>query len=372
MKKVVSLTLCICIMCTMSVSASSTMKNKLNDIKNKSSNVNKDIKEKKTEVIAINERLAEIETRITESENRLIEMEEQIAAYTESINKAEDDIKELREKIDVNTELLGKRINVMYKKGDIAYIEILLNSSSFSELLSNINIITKIVSYDKQLLSELQSVKETIEVRKKEMEVSKESLAKIKALVELEKSKLEESEKEQEASKALISSDIKKLQIQEDEFLKEAKALEAKIKELTAKSSFSPTYNGGVMGWPLAVQGKITSLFGYRRHPITGAGNTHTGLDIAAPKGTNVLAASDGVVIASGYAGSYGNRVMIDHGGGIVTLYGHNSALVVQKGAKVKRGTVIAKVGTTGSSTGNHLHFEVRVNGKFVDPRKYL
>lgn len=372
MKKILSLTLCICLTLTSFSWASSSMQNKLEDIKEKSSTVSKDIKDKQGEVSTINKNLEQIEGKITDSENKIIEMEAQIAVYTESIRVAEEDIERLNKKIDVNTELLGERINVMYKKGDIAYIEILFNSRSFSELLSNFNVITKIVTYDRQLLMELQDVKDTIEVRKVEMEDGRKAVANLKELMELEKAKLQENEKEQQANKALISEDIKKLQIQEDELLKQAKALESQIKELTAKSSMGATYGGGVMGWPLAIQGTITSTFGYRKHPIYGSSNMHTGLDIAAPKGTNILAAADGVVISAGYAGSYGNMIMVDHGGGIVTLYAHSSALVAKKGAKVTRGTVIAKVGTTGASTGNHLHFEVRVNGKYVDPRKYV
>ncbi len=126
------------------------------------------------------------------------------------------------------------------------------------------------------------------------------------------------------------------------------------------------------MHWPLAIRGTITSTYGYRSDPINGSKSFHQGLDIAAPKGTAVYAASDGVVIFSGYKNSYGNVVMIDHGGGIVTVYAHNSSLVAKTGQTVKRGSVISKVGSTGYSTGNHLHFEVRKNGATINPRNYV
>lgn len=372
MRKILSLTLCICLIFSSVSHASASMENKLKDVKSKSSTVNKEIKQKQSEVAAISRQIEEIEGKITDSENKIMEMEAQILAYTNSIKLAEEEVERLGEKIVVNTGLLGERINVMYKKGDIAYMEILFKSRSFNELLSNFNVIKKIVDYDRQLLTELEDVKDTIGRRKVEMEESRKAIANLKELMEIEKARLEENETQQQAAKALISDDIKKLQIQEDELLKQAKSLEKEIKALAAKSSMGATYKGGVMGWPLAVTGKITSPFGYRKDPFSGTSRMHTGLDIAAPKGTNVLAAADGEVIASRYAGSYGNMIMIDHGGGIVTLYAHNSALVVGVGTKVKRGTVIAKVGSTGASTGNHSHFEVRVNGKFVDPRKYV
>ena len=126
------------------------------------------------------------------------------------------------------------------------------------------------------------------------------------------------------------------------------------------------------MAWPAPQYTRISSYFAGRIDPITGKKSNHGGLDLAAPGGSPILAANSGTVIIAGYHYSYGNYVVIDHGGGVSTLYGHSSKLLVSRGQKVSRGQQIAKVGTTGRSTGNHLHFEVRINGQRVDPLPYI
>ena len=142
--------------------------------------------------------------------------------------------------------------------------------------------------------------------------------------------------------------------------------------EIYALMNLNVDYTGGIMLWPAPGYTTITSTFGYRIHPIFGLQRFHSGLDIAVPLGTSVLAANSGTVIKTAYSSSYGNMVMIDHGGGIVTAYAHLSEFVANVGDEVEKGTVIAKSGSTGWSTGPHLHFEVRVNGEYVDPTDYL
>ena len=147
--------------------------------------------------------------------------------------------------------------------------------------------------------------------------------------------------------------------------VKQARELET---EILRKQSNNGEYVGGKMLWPVPGHTRISSYFGYRIHPIFKTKKLHTGLDIPAPTGSSVVAAADGTVISSGVLGGYGNAVLIDHGGGIVTLYGHNSSLLVSEGQKVKKGDQISRAGSTGFSTGPHVHFEVRRNGKYEDP----
>ena len=169
--------------------------------------------------------------------------------------------------------------------------------------------------------------------------------------------------------KVKLDAKKKELEKQEDELQAEADRLTAEIVKLMDKSS---PYVGGTFTWPCPSSHYITSSFGNRLHPILKTWKYHTGVDIGASSGKDILAAASGKVIMATTYGGYGNCVMIDHGGGIVTLYGHASRLCVSNGAVVKRGDVIAKVGSTGRSTGPHLHFEVRKDGAYVDPMSYF
>ena len=149
--------------------------------------------------------------------------------------------------------------------------------------------------------------------------------------------------------------------------------MEAEIQEITADSLvINPNYIGGEMLWPVPGYTKLSSTFKMRVHPITGVYKLHSGIDIPAPTGTNFLAANDGVVVKAGYNTAYGNMVMIDHGGGVSTLYAHGDKIMVTLGQTVKKGDVVLQVGETGYATGPHAHFEVRINGTPVDPLPYV
>ena len=171
--------------------------------------------------------------------------------------------------------------------------------------------------------------------------------------------------------KAAIAADAEETQKELNKLEADAQALTATIRDQGSSSSNS-TYLGGEMAWPAPSYTRISSYFAGRIDPITGKKSNHGGLDLASPYGSPILAANSGKVIIAGYHYSYGNYVVIDHGGGVSTLYGHSSKLLVSRGQSVSRGQQIAKVGSTGRSTGNHLHFEVRINGTRVDPLPYI
>ncbi len=216
-----------------------------------------------------------------------------------------------------------------------------------------------------------------------EIEKQKQTLESLKAQLEDEQQqqKAKQSELEQQKSsvqelQAKVAADNDALSAQIDELNDEANELTAELQRQQAakqiSSSATSTYGGGVMGWPVTGYTSISSPYGYRTHPILHTKKFHSGLDIPAPRGTSIVAANAGTVIFAGTKGGYGNCIMVDHGGGIVTLYGHCSSLVASVGQTVSRGQTIAKVGSTGQSTGNHCHFEVRVNGSTVSPNSYL
>ena len=157
-----------------------------------------------------------------------------------------------------------------------------------------------------------------------------------------------------------------------DEYNNQINAIETEIKSLLLVASFGEEYKGGTMKWPIEGHYTITSNYGMRTHPITGVYKLHTGVDISATTGDNFTAIADGIVVKAGYNTAYGNMVIIDHGGGVQTLYAHGSEIIAQLGQEVKAGDVVLKVGSTGYSTGPHAHFEVRINGETVNPLNYI
>lgn len=353
-----------------------TQKSKLSNIKTEKGKINAEISQKKQEVNNINKNIYSLDQKINQSQLKLDELQSQMAGLNVNIKATKNKISEIEKDLEKNEELLQERLRVMYKTNDISYLEVLLSSEDITDLLSNVNNIQRVVNHDKELLEKLEQSKQKHEQQKKSLEASKEKMTKIQKEMESEKLLMEDNLGEQFSEKHKIAQDLDKLKLQEEELQRESSAIEKQIQSLiakpTSKSSTQKNYSGGTMHWPLAVKGTITSNYGYRSDPINGSKSFHQGLDIAAPKGTAVYAASDGVVIFSGYKNSYGNVVMIDHGGGIVTVYAHNSSLVARTGQSVKRGSLISKVGSTGYSTGNHLHFEVRKNGATVNPRNYI
>lgn len=369
-------------------------KSKLNDVKNEKGKISAAIHEKKKEVNSINKNIYSLDYKINESQDKLDSMQKQMAGLNVEIKSTKNKINQIEKDLDKNEELLKERLRVMYKTKDISYLEILLSSENIIDLLSNVNNIQRVVDYDRQVLEELESSKKKHEAQKRSLESSKNKMTKIQEQIKAEQTVMASNMSVQLTEKHKIAQDIDKLRMQEEELQRESASIEKQIQEILAenarkaaeaakknaktgkKGNTTPAvqqnYSGGAMHWPLAVRGTITSPYGSRRDPMTGVSTFHQGLDIAAPKGTAVYAAADGTVIFSGYRNSYGNVVMIDHGGGIVTVYAHNSSLVASKGQTVKKGQVISKVGSTGYSTGNHLHFEVRKNGSTVNPRGYI
>ena len=205
------------------------------------------------------------------------------------------------------------------------------------------------------------------------METLQAELSESKSVAEESKSELESSKATVEKQKAEISASNSETQEMLDSLKADAAAMSQNAVEKGSSSSTS-SYTGGAMAWPVPSVGtsNITSIFGWRTHPIFGVGRGHTGVDIGASYGSSVVAANPGKVIYAGWYGGYGNCVQIDHGGGVVTLYGHNSSLNVRVGQQVSRGQTIAFIGSTGYSTGPHCHFEVILNGTQVDPLDYI
>lgn len=278
-------------------------------------------------------------------------------------------IEDLGVKITENNLILEQRLRASYKRGDVGYIEIVLNSENLIDALTRMDMIQLIVKEDVNLLKDIQEQKTNLEELKAQQEKEKEEVAIAKSKLEDKKKQVAASQNAKSAYMAELQKDMKKMQEAEQKMEKENLQFEKRIQQLQLESE----YAGGKMLWPLPTHlTSISSPFGKRPHPLYGYWSNHRGVDIRCPYNTEVYAANSGTVIVSEFHWSYGNYVIIDHGGKIATVYGHNTKLLVKVGQKVTRGQAIALSGSTGESTGPHLHFEVRENGVVVDPMPYL
>lgn len=333
-------------------------------IKKTQQNINQIKSEKKSVSKAIEEldnRLSEAENELSIVENLLSQLENQVAVTTRELERASSDANNQKE-------LLKKRVRVMYENGNTGYISVILDSTSFSDFISRVDFLKKIINFDMNLLNEMKEHCNLVADRRSQLTFELEEKEKLKNNIGEKKEQVETAKQDREKTLKEITSDLKELERQEDKLLAQSKEIEKKIVSLQS----SKKYIGGKLGWPSPGYYKITSSYGYRNHPILKKKKLHTGIDIAVPRNSDIVAANSGKVIYSGYYGGYGNTVIIDHGGKISTLYAHNSKLLVKVGDEVEKGKVITKSGSTGLSTGPHLHFEVRENGHPVDPMKYL
>ena len=302
----------------------------------------------------------------------------QIALYDEQIAQKEAERKEAEAKEQAQYELFCQRVRAMEEEGTVSYWSILFNADSFSDMLDRLADIDAVMDYDNQIMDELTATREELERLQAELESARADEQAVKE--EQEAKKTEQQAKVAEAEKVLeeLNKNVAEVNRLLDEEDAAAAAIQADIvrkqKELEAQRQQNGTTivsESGYM-WPLPGWYSISSPFGYRINPVSGRAQNHGGIDIPASGGTPILAAKSGQVITSVYGSgsywSYGNYVVIDHGNGNSTLYAHMSSRAVSEGQMVTQGQVIGYVGTTGNSTGNHLHLEIRVGGQRVDP----
>ena len=334
------------------------------------------------------QKLIYIQEDLSEAIVKIQELDDQIKAAQSDIDSLETELQGLQEQIDViseklevieanylkNEELLKQRIVVMYEVGETTYLDILLNSKNIIDFLSNYYIIEQIIESDTQLLKQIEKEKNEVENTKNQLEENKASLKVKKAKKEQLAIITQNNKIVKEQAVANLTQEEQILQQKIDEYKAEEARIDAFIKIATDEYQYTGDYTGGVMAWPVAKSGTyITSSYGEREHPIQGVIKQHTGIDIGnAGYGAPVITAADGVVTMAGYYGGYGYCVIVNHGNGISTLYGHGQAILTEVGKEVKKGDLIMEVGSTGNSTGPHLHFEVRVNGYCVNPMPFL
>ena len=329
----------------------------------------------------LNSYVTELDAQLETMQNNIAELNGQILAKEFEISQTEAELALAEEYEATQHDAMIVRMRLMYEQGDKSMIDMLLSSRSISDLLNSANYIERVVQYDRSVWEEYKANVEFITLCKEQLDLQKEILDEAKVAAEEEEANQEAliNEKNNEISNYQLqinatAADIAAYQAQieqrEAEIEAALKAIEDERRRLASANNLR--YDGGQFLFPLASYKYVSSDFGYRNAPTAGASTFHRGIDFAANYGTDIYAAYDGEVAAAGYTGAMGNYVMIDHGGGLYTIYEHCSSLCVSKGEFVVMGQTIAHVGSTGISTGNHLHFGVRLNGEYTSPWPYL
>lgn len=339
----------------------------------------------------IKAQMAELEAKIAQAQGLLGQKQAASAEAQKQVLSAQKELDLKQKQLEDRRVALGKRAKGIYESEQVSYLEVLFQSADLDDFLTRVDYCTKLVSNDRQLLTDIQSQKEQIVQKKHELQSKSDQAAQLQVQatlvsVDLDKTKseqrmtLDKNQKDQQvafdnvdqldaASKA-IGDKIRKMQAAES-----AQAAKA-AKSARGAQATPATPKGGVSGsistWPVPGFYEISDPFGWRTHPITGKQSLHTGTDIVAPTGTQIHSAGAGVVLTAGWNSAYGNMTIISNGNGITTLYGHQSSLAVTEGQVVQANQVIGCVGSTGWSTGSHLHFEVSIGGNPTDPLQYF
>jgi len=337
---------------------------KQNELKNKISSAEQQKNDNLAKKQAIDNEVSALQTKIDDLNSKIATSNANIAQKEEELQKAQDNSA-------AQYDAYCDRAKHLIEKGSLTYLEILLKSESFGDFLTRLSVVKQIAKYDNQKLKELKEIEEKIAAVKKELESEKDNLMSLKSENDSQMATLKAKQAESQSIINNITSDINQYKAALEAQEKAEAAAREEIRRLSSSSSNS-TFVGGTFVWP-SVSSYITSPYGTRVHPVTKTVKTHSGVDIGASHGTDIYAAASGTVLISGWnSGGYGNYVVIDHGGGVTTLYAHCSSLLVSSGQKVSQGQVIAKVGSTGMSTGPHLHFEVLKNGAHTNPMAYF
>lgn len=335
----------------------------------------KDLEGEKDDLLTSIEKL---DGKMEEVNGKLEQVQGELKKATLELQKLEDAYEQAVQTEDDQYETMKKRVKYMYENGSEGYLDIILSSKSVGEFLNRVEYINKITAYDNQMLNNYEDTKNDVEEKRAAAQLKQQQYNTLLEEVQLEKDSLETMSQTKQRKLEEYNSAIENNEEAAKVYAEEIEKKEEEINQLllkAAKESGSGSVGVAVTDgyiWPLAVKGTITSHFGKRSAPTAGASTYHKGTDIAAPQGTAIYAVADGTVTTATYSSSAGNYVMLNHGNGVYTAYMHASKLHCEVGDKVYQGDTIAEVGSTGISTGAHLHISFIVNGEYVDPEEYL
>ena len=349
-----------------------TTQDRINQKQNEKTQIQNKIQEATAKKQGVLDVVAEIDAQIADIQGEINGLQREIDDCNEKISDAEEQIADCEVKEKEQYENMKKRLRVMYEDNNTSYITMLFGSDTLNDILSYIEIIKQIINHDNNMYNRIIETKNQAKELKTEIEAEKEQIEAKKEVVDGKKYELDAEVDKMNTALGEINGNLESLRAAYDEAERQEAALKRQLQAELNGSKTSASFNGGTFAWPTPGYGTITSQYGGRMHPTLKVYKVHTGMDIGAPMGATVVAGADGTVVKAEYNVAYGNYVVINHGNGYSTLYAHNSVLNVNKGDFVVRGQTIAKVGSTGYSTGPHCHFEVMINGQHTDPAPYL
>jgi murein DD-endopeptidase MepM/ murein hydrolase activator NlpD len=349
--------------------AEESLEDKLESLQNQAAEQQQKTNKVQSRMDTISEQLRQLQAEADDATAAYQTVRDQLNATETKIDDNQTLLEKTEQELAVKSKLLERRVRDIYIHGQLSYIDVLFGAQDFSDFMTRMDILKRIIKYDYDLVSKVQQDRQTVVTARDALE--KDKAAQV-LLVADAKSKRDDMLDKKRAKDRLMD----KMRYDRDtserayqELIAASKQVENLIRMSRYQYAGSPS-GSGAMIWPIS--GEITSPFGWRVHPITGDSRFHSGIDIAGDYGDPIRAAAAGTVIYAGWISGYGNAVILDNGGGVTTLYGHNQSLAVSEGQTVAQGQVISYCGSTGNSTGPHCHFEVRVNGEPVSPLSYL
>ena len=376
MRKICKILVCSILICAISFISYAA---DLNELQNQKNEIQSQIDESNNQLSDVNNELTDnlvqiqkLDESIQSTQESLDKINAEISDKENEINKNQEELDVITKKYDTQKELLDARLVAMYETDNTNYLDVVLGSKSISDFISTYYLISELTSYDMDLLELVQNQRKQIEEKRNQLNTQKSDLEKEQASEQKTQIALLNTKILRQNYIEKLSKEEQDLQAKIDEYNKQINDVETEIKKLALTATFGEEYKGGPMEWPIKGHYTVTSNYGMRTHPITGVYKLHTGVDISATIGDDFTAMANGIVVKAEYNSAYGNMVIIDHGGGVQTLYAHGSQIIASVGQEVKTGDIVLKVGSTGYSTGPHAHFEVRINGNPVNPLDYV
>lgn len=338
--------------------------------------VQREIEEQKQNIVstrrkeqAVSSELNRLDQRLELTEKELRYLEAQLSVTQKNVQQTDAEVKRAQAELEKRTNFLASRLRALYEIGPAGYLEVILSATDFSDFLTRFDLLQSVITQDVSLLKSIKGEREQYAAKKADLETQQKRLSALQAQNQEKRGEYASRAADRERQLTKLKQQRQEYENALDELEELSEELVQIIQELQAKSQVKFT---GKLAFAWPVSGSVTSGFGRRYHPVIRRYRNHTGIDIAAKTGTSVKASEAGVVLHSGWLGGYGKCVILDHGGGYSTLYAHNSTLLVSAGQAVSKGFLIARAGSTGVSTGPHVHFEVRVKGTPQDPRKFV